>query len=316
MLLGLTELNLSVCDVSQWLPSEVDWVLALDLIDDEEAKSRILKYRRGPNFVARTNVDTKCFAIGRLFQQLLCQRVSTAHKVVGHIVKSVEGKPFFHLESIPPTYYPAHWNYNVSHAGSFVCCGVSTCGLIGVDVMPVELVPASTEVADDTAVRAFFEDFISFFTPKEWRSILSGTDPLNKLQRFYHHWTLKEAYLKAIGIGLGLELSSFEMVISYTDDLSCFKDDWMVISTCISIISTEVCASDWQFWLLQHNSEMSIMAVALGPFQAADFCDGGKILKHNCTIAGQKYPPPRFSHPEFNLSSISAQSLILNFLSM
>ncbi|MEA3544276.1 MAG: 4'-phosphopantetheinyl transferase superfamily protein, partial [Thermodesulfobacteriota bacterium] len=55
-----------------------------------------------------------------------------------------------------------------------------------------------------------------FFHPQEIRAYqaLSQSD---RAERFYTHWTLKEAYLKAVGRGLDFPLNSFWFLLSDSD---------------------------------------------------------------------------------------------------
>jgi len=86
--------------------------------------------------------------------------------------------------------------FNLSHTDGLVACAVTRQGEIGVDVEntdrevdPLALAPtvfAPAEVADVAA--------------------LSGEQ---RRQRFFSYWTLKEAYIKARGMGLSLPLDGF-----------------------------------------------------------------------------------------------------------
>ena len=76
------------------------------------------------------------------------------------------------------------------------------------------------------SVSQFFHDMRNCFTPFEWKvintndesktervSVGSMTPTINEyeqLKQFYINWTLKEGYIKAVGIGLGFELQRAE----------------------------------------------------------------------------------------------------------
>ncbi|MBF0550205.1 MAG: 4'-phosphopantetheinyl transferase superfamily protein [Deltaproteobacteria bacterium] len=81
-------------------------------------------------------------------------------------------------------------DFNISHAGDYVVCGIIDHGRIGIDleqIRPIELT-----------------DFESSFTPQEWQRIQCAT---NKSRSFYECWTSKESLIKADGRGLSLSLS-------------------------------------------------------------------------------------------------------------
>ena len=43
------------------------------------------------------------------------------------------------------------------------------------------------------------------FTRTEWAAITAPSREDEQLHMFYQHWCLKESYIKAVGVGLGLE---------------------------------------------------------------------------------------------------------------
>jgi 4'-phosphopantetheinyl transferase len=88
--------------------------------------------------------------------------------------------------------------FNLSHAGGLVACAVALARDVGVDVED------ATRRADIDAIAR------RYFSPSE-RSDLAR--PGSGRDRFFELWTLKEAYLKARGIGIaaGLEKISFAL---------------------------------------------------------------------------------------------------------
>jgi 4'-phosphopantetheinyl transferase len=48
------------------------------------------------------------------------------------------------------------------------------------------------------------------FAPLEWTTIRSHATPAEQLRQFFIFWTLKESFIKNIGIGLGLDLERME----------------------------------------------------------------------------------------------------------
>ncbi len=85
--------------------------------------------------------------------------------------------------------------FNLSNTHGLVACAVSHAE-VGVDVEEVESRPAPLEVARD------------YFSPRELAG-LRALAPERQPRRFYDLWTLKEAYLKARGMGLGIPLDRF-----------------------------------------------------------------------------------------------------------
>jgi 4'-phosphopantetheinyl transferase len=91
--------------------------------------------------------------------------------------------------------------FNVSHSGDYVLVAVGRAAAIGVDVEQVrpnlDLMGVGARV----------------FTPAELASISGAPDAL-KTSRFFRHWTFKEAVVKAVGLGLSLDLKRFEIAFA------------------------------------------------------------------------------------------------------
>lgn len=85
------------------------------------------------------------------------------------------------------------FEFNVSHSGDWVVCAIDT-EPVGIDVEQIK--PIEFDIAKN------------FFTAEEYRS-LTLSKPSEQLPYFYELWTLKESYIKAVGIGLSLPLDSF-----------------------------------------------------------------------------------------------------------
>jgi len=116
--------------------------------------------------------------------------------------------------------------FNISHAKGLVVCGVALKYDIGVDI---ENIGKSSRISD--IAKRFFSSCEAqdiFSVPKE-----------KQLERFFYYWTLKEAYIKAKGMGLSLPFEQFVFDISEKNLSISFdpklKDD----------------PAHWQFWLFR-----------------------------------------------------------------
>lgn len=95
-----------------------------------------------------------------------------------------QGKPFVHgAGSLAPV------QFNLSHAHHVVACVISEAGPCGIDVEQTRDAPELNAVAN------------SVFTDEE-RACLARQEPQRRLTHFFDLWSLKEAYLKALGVGL------------------------------------------------------------------------------------------------------------------
>ena len=89
--------------------------------------------------------------------------------------------------------------FNVSHTRGLLACAVTLYRDVGVDVEYI-----NRHVMHDLADR--------FFAPPEVADLRSMPTEVQP-DRFFDYWTLKEAYIKARGLGLSIPLHHFSFVI-------------------------------------------------------------------------------------------------------
>lgn len=97
-------------------------------------------------------------------------------------------------------------DFNVSHHGDYcVFASSSESGSrIGVDIMCVEVPGVHSQ-------DVFLNSMRRSLSQLEWNDVASlSSSPYSQLERFYTYWTLKEALLKAIGIGIELPMNHLE----------------------------------------------------------------------------------------------------------
>ena len=87
-------------------------------------------------------------------------------------------------------------HFNISHSGRVVACGVDVIP-IGLDVEEVR--PVNLQIAR------------RFFTPDEQEFIFSQPKA-DQPAAFFSVWTKKESYIKWVGRGLGIPLTSFDVL--------------------------------------------------------------------------------------------------------
>ncbi|KDQ64818.1 hypothetical protein JAAARDRAFT_28459 [Jaapia argillacea MUCL 33604] len=165
---------------------------ALRLVD-VESQTRIGRYYRR---------DDACRCLlGRLLPRLLLKQRGLPLKsmVFG---ASESGKPYIRTPLDPSI------AYNISHDNGLVAMAFTSGGhsasQVGVDVMQVKLPPRET-------FRNFVFSFKEQLTVVEQRSLLTpGLSERDALRRFFLLWTMKEAYTKALGMGLGFDFRRVE----------------------------------------------------------------------------------------------------------
>ncbi len=142
----------------------------------------------------------------------------------------------------PESGNPLH--FNLSHTRGLVACGVSWIGPVGVDVENAERARASVDLA------------AHYFSPHELAE-LQRAPVAERAGRFFDYWTLKEAYLKARGVGLSLPLDKFSIHLGGSGPLGGVEP--------ISISFAPPIDDDppaWQFALF-HPTPQHALAVAL-----------------------------------------------------
>jgi 4'-phosphopantetheinyl transferase len=99
------------------------------------------------------------------------------------------GRPF--LQQVP------NLSFNITHTDALIALAIAYEGEIGVDVEQLGTGRATQNMAEH------------FFAPAE-AAALRELDPSRWDETFFAYWTLKEAYIKACGIGLSLPMDRFE----------------------------------------------------------------------------------------------------------
>ena len=89
----------------------------------------------------------------------------------------------------------ANLEINLSHTAGMVACALTTAGAVGVDVETVK-------------PRDHLKLARRFFAPEEVSQLERLPAPRHD-HAFFRFWTQKEAYIKARGLGLSLDLASF-----------------------------------------------------------------------------------------------------------
>jgi 4'-phosphopantetheinyl transferase len=126
--------------------------------------------------------------------------------------------------------------FNLSHTRGLVAVAVTSHGAIGVDVEQIDGAKADFAVAE------------AYFAPAEVE-MLRRTPAAGRPMCFFRLWTLKEAYIKAIGAGLAAPLDSFAFTFEpiRIDFRSGVRSD----------------ATNWQFAILP-TTDQHVLSVAVG----------------------------------------------------
>jgi 4'-phosphopantetheinyl transferase len=89
-------------------------------------------------------------------------------------------------------------SFNLSHSGELAILAISPPARLGVDIEQIRVMDDAIAIAR------------SFFAPGE-QAVLAGTPLADRDRTFMTCWTRKEAFIKALGGGLSIDLASFEV---------------------------------------------------------------------------------------------------------
>ena len=156
--------------------------------------------------------------------------------------------------------------FNISHTEGLGACLVADEGEVGVDVEAVD------RPRDPVRARNLAGIAENFFAPYEIGA-LRALPELEHRARFFTYWTLKEAYIKARGLGLALPLDRFWFEL---------QGERGALPTGIRIdIAPELHddAARWVFTLRAPSARHLLATALAGPPSAAPIVVGPPLLK-------------------------------------
>lgn len=208
--------------VRRWLVKISDWnptnekfksIVSFFPLHEQSAISRFMMFE-----------DKKRALVSRLLQYSLAHEIFSIPYDKIAIHRTNEGKPYLVMKnSLLPNF-----NFNISHHGNYVGIASEPMCLVGMDIM-------SNDIPKNESALDFLKNFASYFTNFEWKYIYSAGDSSDILAMFYRYWSLKEAFVKAIGSGIGFGLHRLEF----------HHTNWASISVKIDGLESR----DWTFSL-------------------------------------------------------------------
>lgn len=176
-----------------WKPSQAEILLATSCIQPEE-KQRIAK------FVFKK--DFKASLIGRLMiRKFLTFATNLPYDEI-NIIRDDRGKPIFSTSG------SVNLDFNVSHHGNYtVLSGEIGGNKLGVDVMQIGY-------SGGKSLNEFFRIMNRQFSVSEWSIIRNSANEHDQISTFCRNWSLKESYVKAIGVGITINLQDISFKIN------------------------------------------------------------------------------------------------------
>jgi 4'-phosphopantetheinyl transferase len=217
--------------------------------------SNVHKYLKLPDkYMALTSLLLKSQAF------YLTYGLMTQELPIVDLPRTQRGKPF-----IPTTVYAMEnesVEYPLSVSHQFPFCGIArvvvretTALKLGMDIVVFD--DFNRQLYD--SMEDFVKVFREMFTDWEWRRIHSTE---NVLIEFYLRWAMKEAYTKALGVGLHLDFSAFETLLDSVDSHGSNEGVWSAVSNTGthlrgSVVTNANDESTWDFYFLPLFTENS-----------------------------------------------------------
>jgi 4'-phosphopantetheinyl transferase len=129
-----------------------------------------------------------------LITRALCRTVLSRYADVAPTEWEFRENPWGRPEIALPA--AGHIRFNLSNTRGLIACAVALEGDVGVDVESLNRAGDLLEIAD------------RFMAPPE-SAVIRALPPDEQAHRFFVYWTLKEAYIKARGMGLSIPLDKF-----------------------------------------------------------------------------------------------------------
>lgn len=210
-----------------WKPTKEEWLLATSCIQAEE-KSRIERFVYAK--------DAKSSMVGRLLlRKCISETLGFPYDAL-RLGRSENFRPVI----VYPDNIECTFDFNVSHEGDFSVLAADSYPKVGVDIMKMQYL-GGRSIAD------FFSLMRRQFTPNEWNFVEQSRTEEGMFRRFYRLWSLKESFVKAEGVGLGINLQRLNFVCktqevqegSITKDTKLYFDgrllsDWIFQETLLN----------------------------------------------------------------------------------
>lgn len=149
--------------------------------------------------------DRMRYMAGKICTRILLMRYLNENSIVflTHELGKTYHKKVFGKQSI---------NFNISHSGEIVLLVFAFEMKVGIDVQKINEYLEYKEMANN------------FFSPVEAQDVNCGN-----IKLFFQYWSAKEAYLKALGIGLGNGMDFFSVKGNVIEENGIIKHEWKLI---------------------------------------------------------------------------------------
>lgn len=186
-------------DITRWNPESSEMDFLLSLVPHEEAE-----LCRKFHFFE----DQKRAIVSRLLQRHAgASALGLPHDQV--IIHRTKGKKPYVANDVHKDHAP-NFNFSVSHEGDYVVLASEPLCICGCDVAA----PQQLRRSKNQVFQEMLKSFEKQFTRNELECILMHAPDQGAMETaFRKHWSLKEAFVKAMGLGVAFDLGDVEFRI-------------------------------------------------------------------------------------------------------
>ncbi|MEM7120950.1 MAG: 4'-phosphopantetheinyl transferase superfamily protein [Pseudomonadota bacterium] len=182
--------TLTAGDVHVWLAEPEAFLVSLESVDQALALLDADEQRRYHAF--RFDRDRRVFLAAHLLLRTRLSLYAPVAPGAWTFEKNAFGRP----EVAGGLLEADGLRFNLSHTNGLVACAITRSADVGIDVESLSRPTPGLDIAE------------RFFSPDEF-AMLQKAPADEQHQLFFAIWTLKEAYIKARGMGLSLPLDQF-----------------------------------------------------------------------------------------------------------
>ena len=255
-----------IVDISKWAPKKSQWELLLKTLPQED-QTKVMKFK--------FEADQKRALVSRLLQRRASAETCGLKQSEVVIARTKGGKPYLANRPAGTAEALPNWNFNVSHEGDFVALAAEPLLLCGLDVAAPGQVRGKQRSLEEQ-----FGVMKNSFTEFEWRSIRAA-GPSERLMEdaFRKHWSLKEAFTKGRGDGLGFDFKKCEFTIEPLREAEHRGSAGQPVEVA-TVVAENVPQPLWRFYV-QHAGADHWVSVSRGPpTDAIDALGGFKKTFH------------------------------------
>lgn len=181
------------------------WIADLKTLRSHSGKFRSLLSDEEINRLDRLKIINKR-------EEFLCSRGILRVILSKYISENPNEILIYYTPAGKPILSDTEIQFNISHSGDFIICGISLMNRIGLDIQEIYSISSLDRIINN------------FFSPAEIHYL--RTLPARDLyqEHFFAIWTAKEAYLKAVGDGIQGSFNQLS-IIPESADLQTFRLD-------------------------------------------------------------------------------------------